>query len=244
MHCVSIGQGRPRYGEDRPPRRPREEEMVSRADAVDDWGTQRKFEPSRPAQGFGGSFREERPPRDRDEPARADMVDDWGARKQPLSSPRGHRDGYADRRGPMRAGRRDTSHERVSRADVEERWGHRDDVKPTAFDDRPRRGFNDSWRGRDGPISSDSTSRDGSADGWKRAPAEERRERPKLNLKPRTRPVTTNAPEKAEEGTRASIFGDARPREEVLEERPTSINGEEEQKKSIEEKVEQLKVTE
>jgi len=218
--------------------------MVSRADAVDDWGSQRKFEASRPAQGFGGSFREERPPRDRDEPARADLVDDWGARKQPLSSPRGPRDAYSDRRGPIRGGRRDASHERVSRADIEDRWGHRGDVKPTAFDDRPKRGFNDSWRDRDGPIASDSTSQDGSADGWKRAPVEERRERPKLNLKPRTRPVTTNAPEKAEDGARASIFGEARPREEVLEERPRTADEEGEQEKSVEEKVEQLQVAE
>lgn len=203
----SYGGGQQQRGrferEDRPRRQPREDDMPSRADAVNDWGAERKFMPSgrgdSERRGFGGSFREreERPPRDG--PSRADLVDDWGANRPRMPSPHGER-----------RGRRDGSRERVSKADLEDRWGHKSDAAPTAFDDRPRRTLDDNWRGSD--------AHNGSSE-------EAPRERPKLKLKPRSKPLEAN-----DTVERSAIFGDARPREAVLEEQ------------NVEEKIKDLKV--
>ena len=228
-----------RFGDDRPPRRERED-MPSRADAVDDWGAGRKFESSRSeprggrgfgdGPGFGGGAR--------DEPSRADLVDDWGSSRQPRE-----RDGFSDRRSFPPRGRRDGSYERgPSRADVEEKWGHRSDVRGPAMEDRPRRGPNETWRGRERGFSS-SNSRDGSQDGnWRNNAPEERKERPKLNLKPRSKPVESAEPAVAEESVRSSVFGAARPREEVLKCRPEETKDEETKDESIEEKVKQVDI--
>lgn len=89
-----------RYGDGdrRGPPRDREDEMMpSRADEVDDWGSERKFVPSDRGErrGFGGGFREDRGFGDRREggfgdrreggfgraPSRADEVDRWGQRQ-------------------------------------------------------------------------------------------------------------------------------------------------------------------
>ncbi|PSC72851.1 eukaryotic translation initiation factor 4B1-like [Micractinium conductrix] len=182
----------------------------SRADEVDNWGTKKSFVPSsstrggfedRPrAGGFGGSFRDRSPGAARDR------------------SPGGFRE--------------------PSKADTEERWGRASggDFKPTAFEDRPRREFDDRPPRRGGFGFGDrDTSRDGSRDGrpplprdnsqdrvWRReggggggeegAP----RERPRLNLAPRS---AAPAGEGASGGaSKASVFGAARPREEVLKE--------------------------
>jgi hypothetical protein len=196
--------------------------------------------------GDRGGFRDrdDRPPREFDDgPSRAD-TGDWGAKQFVPSSDRdrgapggGFRD-RGDRDGGFRdRGDRDTFRE-PSRADVEDKWerkGGVDDSKPTGFDDRPRRtfddqpprerrgGFADSWRGRDRSVGSGPTSRDGSRDQWRReAPPsaanddDAPRERPKLMLKPRT--ASADARAAAEEASRPSIFGAARPREEILKE--------------------------
>lgn len=114
------------------------------------------------------------------------------------------------------------------------------DFKPTAFEDRPRREFDDRPPRRGGFGFGDrDTSRDGSRDGrpplprdnsqdrvWRReggggggeegAP----RERPRLNLAPRS---AAPAGEGASGGaSKASVFGAARPREEVLKEQVRS----------------------
>jgi hypothetical protein len=253
--------GGDRYGDrERRPRRDEEDEGPSRADMANDWGSQRKFIPSDgPSGGFGGRDREpprggfrdrERGERDRGfedmGPSRADMADDWGSTRQfaPSSPPRSRRGGFGggfeDRPGSgYREGR-----ERVnepSRADLEDKWERRADVKPTGFDDRPRRvfedegpprrGLADGWRGRDvqnreGRFGG---SRDVSRDAtWRRdtpspgaAEGEEGpKERPKLVLKPRSTTVEANpaaaSAGSGEESKRASVFGAARPREEVL----------------------------
>ena len=95
--------------------------------------------------------------------------------------------------------------------------GCRADAKPSGFDDRPRREFDDerpSRRGfgdRWGPEDRDRP-RDGSQDGG--AP----RDRPRLNLAPRSKPVEGGPPAPAAGASRSSVFGAARPREEVLRE--------------------------
>lgn len=184
--------------------------MPSRADEVDDWtrgkGPSSRGPEPRGGRGFGGPRDDMRP--GRGEPSRADMVDDWGSRRQFVPSGPG-------RDGPRRGG----SRERYSRADTEERWGHRSDSRPSAFDDRSRRGppGGDSWRGRE--------QEDWRRDAPSREPQESRGERPKLNLKPRTKPVEP-VPEVVENGARPSIFGEARPREEVLKTRPESEKSE------------------
>lgn len=239
--------------DERRPRRERDDEGdmgPSRAD-TGDWGA-KQFVPSsdsdrggfRDRGGFGGGDRggfrdrEDRPPREfEDGPSRAD-TSDWGAKQFVPSSDRsggfrdrGDRDSFREAREPREP----------SRADVEEKWerkGGVDETKPTGFDDRPRRtfddqpprerrgGFADSWRGRDRSVGSGPSSRDGSRDQWRRdtppptngedAP----RERPKLLLKPRTASADARAAAAtgvaAEDGSRPSIFGAARPREEIL----------------------------
>ena len=223
-----------RFGGDRraPRRMEEEEEGPSRADAVDSWGAERKFTPSdglerRSMGGVGQRSRDEREPGG---PSRADMVDDWGATRQFKPSSPKRRGGFNDSFGPSRG--RDTYRE-PARADIEEKWERREDAKPTAFEDRPprtvderRRGFADSWRGsrprsRDGSFGN--RSRDVSQENtWRReAPVEHTeppKERPKLVLKPRTAPLDDVAAPISDDGKRSSVFGAARPREEVLKE--------------------------
>ena len=193
---------------------------------------------------FGGGFqdREDRPPREFDDgPSRAD-TGDWGARqfvpsqssRRSYDEPRGGGGGFREResfREPRDSFKERESFREPTRADVEQRWERHNDVKPTGFDDRPRRpfdeaprerkGFSDGWRGRErdetGPGS-----RDGSRDQWKKErpigedSSEAPRERPKLVLKPRT--GSADARPASGDAGRPSIFGAARPREEVLRE--------------------------
>lgn len=187
------GGGGGRYDrEDRPRRQHREEDMPSRADAVGDWGAERKFVPSgrdgSDRTGFGGNFKDERAPRDRDGPSRADLAGDWGANRPRMPSPS---------RGAV--GRRDGSREQVSRADLEDRWSRRPGAPPTAFDDKISHGSDASWRSRES--------------GRDDAP----RERPRLKLKPRTKPVELDETKMA--GNSATLEA-AKAGEETLKETP------------------------
>ncbi|KAL4457949.1 hypothetical protein ABPG75_012814 [Micractinium tetrahymenae] len=259
--------GRGRFGDD--DRRPgREEDQgPSRAEMSDNWGADRKFAPNddRGRGGFGGGFREreggfrEGGFRDRsreggfgDGPSRADEVDDWGKTKSYVPSSRG---GFEDRPrggGGFGGGFRERSpggFREPSRADTEDRWSRASggDFKPTAFEDRPRREFDDRPPRRGGfGFGERDGSRDASRDRWERAPREgsregrpppgrdlsqERtwrradappaaadeapRERRKLTLAPRS---AVAAPAAAAGASKASVFGAARPREEVLKE--------------------------
>eukprot|EP00887_Chlorella_sp_A99_P002638 scaffold6.g2638.t1 len=200
----------------------------------------------------GGSFRDRDGSRDRrgyeEGPSRADTAGDWGANKAfvPSSSGRGYEDrgrgGFddRDRRPGFREGSRDREggYREPSRADVEDRWAHRGgDAKPTGFDDRPRREFDDERgppRHGFGDRWGEPRSRDGSQDRWARGgppPGEDSppRERPRLNLAPRT--ATAAAPPAPAVGAnRSSVFGAARPREEVLKEQGRDAIKEEEER--------------
>lgn len=190
----------------------------SRADTAGDWGAERKYVPSEPRRGMGGGGFEEGGKRDFG-PSRADTAGDWGATRSTLSS-QGH---------PMEERR---SFREPSRADVEDRWErNNNDLKPTGFDDRPRRefedrpsrgasgGFGDSWRGRRAPSAGGD---DDDSSTWRRAgvSSEDREEppaeRPKLKLAPRTAPIESVAGVASSE--KPSVFGTARPREEILRE--------------------------
>ena len=192
-----------RYGDGdrRGPPRDREDEMMpSRADEVDDWGSERKFVPSdrgerrgfgggfRDDRGFGGGFREEREfggdrrergPLGEREPSRADEVDDWGSERKFVPSDRGERRGFGGgfREDRGFGDRREGGFGRApSRADEVDRWGQRQ----TDNDD-----------------------------------GGEKRERPRLKLKPRSKPVgeATEA-----STTNAAIFGGAKPVDTVAKE--------------------------
>ena len=188
----------------------------------------------------GGSFRRRDDSRDREGPSRADLVDDWGVRRQfTASSPRrgGRGFGGFDDGGSRRVRDGDSSYREPSRADLEDKWERRGDHKPIGFDDRPRRmmedegrrGFADAWR-RSRDRSRDERVGDRSRDvsqevTWRRdtppPEAEDRdvpKERPKLVLKPRTVPEETIAAKVSDDSKRSSVFGAARPREEVLKE--------------------------
>jgi hypothetical protein len=182
--------------------------MPSRADEVDNWGAERKFVPSgdreerrggfgggggggggyREDRGFGGGFRDDRefgerrdrgPPTER-EPSRADEVDNWGAeRKFVPSGDREERRGFG---GGFRE-ERGFGERREERGFGERREG--------SFGRPPSRADEvDRWGGRQADD-------DGS----------ERRERPRLKLKPRTKPVGESTETKADE----AIFGGAKP---------------------------------
>jgi len=194
--------------------------------------------------GSGRGFdrdRDDRPPRrDIDEgPSRADMADDWGTSRQFAPSEAPRRGGFEE--GPSGFRERGSFAREPSKAETEERWERHGEHKPIGFDDRPRRGlddlpfsgsrrgFSEGWRGRDGEATSSVDSREASQDRWRReAPLssprdgddEAPRERPRLNLKPRTTP-TEQAPGSLNgnaAAARPSIFGAARPREDVLKE--------------------------
>ncbi|KAL6767156.1 hypothetical protein ACKKBG_A38820 [Auxenochlorella protothecoides x Auxenochlorella symbiontica] len=241
-----------RYGDDDRRRGDGDDMGGSRADAADSWGMERKFVPggasSDRGRGFGsgsgGGFgdRRDRSPRsERDEsgPSRADTVDDWGAARQFVPSSGGGRpgSGSGDRFGERR------EYEEVrgpSRADTEPRWERSGlaPPPPTAFDERPppregddrRGGFGGSWSGgarREGfrggsPLRSGSSER---ADNWRRAegaasPSAEGAPPPRVRL-------SLAVPEAASRGaSRASVFGAARPREEVLAQVPRGPDAE------------------
>jgi hypothetical protein len=94
----SGGFGDRRGGGDFGDRPPREERPVSKADTVDDWGANRKFQPSAGEErrggggGFGGGFRDRErpagPPRFGDDASHADAAGDWGARRSTPDSDR------------------------------------------------------------------------------------------------------------------------------------------------------------
>lgn len=181
-------------------------------------------------------------------PSRADEVDDWGKTKAFVPSSGGSRSGggFEDRPrgGAGGGGFRDRSppaFREPSRADTEDRWSRSAgaDFKPTAFEDRPRREYDDRAAPRRGFGFGDRPgSRDGSRDArahsrgrelsqdrqWRRADAapaggasrSPARGRPRLNLAPRSAAVP--APSDAAAAPKSSVFGAARPREEVLRE--------------------------
>jgi hypothetical protein len=172
-------------------------------------------------------------------PSRADVVDDWGAARkfQPTSS--------SDRPRSSFRGRE------LSVADTTDRWERQSEHKPVGFDDKPRRpfddgpgsgprerrGFAESWRGRGlnaSSASGDSREVSREEQSWRRdssvaSSASETdsglKERPRLNLKPRSVPIGTTS---SADASRPSIFGEARPREEVLKEQGKDVAVEDE----------------
>ncbi|GAB4820599.1 hypothetical protein N2152v2_007645 [Parachlorella kessleri] len=159
------GFGRGRDDDDGPPRRMREEDMgPSRAEASDNWGRDRKFEPGTGGdrgRGFGGSFRDRDGSRDEgfgrrerggpdDGPSRADTTDNWGANRQFVPSggrsggaedrPRGGSGGFSDRyEDRPRSGFGDRDRERGGFGD-RERPSFREPSKADTEDRWERRG--------------------------------------------------------------------------------------------------------
>jgi TAG lipase/steryl ester hydrolase/phospholipase A2/LPA acyltransferase len=179
-------------------RAPREDLGPSRADEVKDWGAERKFAPSAPAGGAGA----------------------FGARR-----------GFEDARPAGAAGYRESAPfvaaREPSRAEAEPRWERRADAAPTGFEERAR--AEGAPRGRDASRDGSRGSRDGSREpaNWRRAEpaggaaaADGPRGRPKLVLKPRSADAAAAAAPAADaaDAPRASVFGAARPREQVLSE--------------------------
>lgn len=188
--------------------RDRRDEGPSRADIAGDWGTNKQFVPG--AAGPSGRGFEDR-----------------GRAGGGFGERRSFRDGSRDRYGE--GGFRESFRE-PSRADTEDRWERRGgDAAPTGFEDR-RREQEDERPGRrgfgEGGFSGSFRERDTSADRWGRAappPAGgsddgATRERPRLHLAPRTVPADGAAAAQPVGASRSSVFGAARPREDVLKE--------------------------
>lgn len=198
----------------------------SRADAVDDWGTTRKFVPGGGdggSRGFGGGFGDrDRAPREPREfkPSAADAVDDWGAqRKFEPSGARGfgddRRGGFGDRE------RRFDGPPPPSKADMEDSWGRGREFKPAAdAPSRPSRGF-----AGDNASAADKEERWGRKAPEPSAAAAESSgpsERPRLKLAPRSVPADgagAGSSDAAGAGSKSNPFGAARPCEEVLKEK-------------------------
>ncbi|EFN58747.1 hypothetical protein CHLNCDRAFT_140448 [Chlorella variabilis] len=210
----------------------------------------------------GGGFRDRSREDFPDGPSRADEVDDWGKSKQfvPGGGGGGGGRGFEDRPRGGGGFRERSPHDprEPSRADTEDRWSKLAacwaacaiPADPTAFEDRPRREFDDyappprrgfGFGDRPG-------SREPSRDRWERGPrdgsrdarphsrdlSQERtwrpagapgggggdpgRERPRLNLAPRSAAAAAGAAAPGGGASNASVFGAARPREEVLRE--------------------------
>lgn len=236
-NIISPHPGDRRRGDDdRPPRR-MEEVGPSRADESDDWGRDRKFVsdggPSRGGGGFGGSFND-RQPRGEYVPSRADEADSWG-RTSPLppaagGEQRGFGGSFNDR--PRR--QYDLGSNRADEADT---WGRREPLPSTG---RSTPDSADRWAGGD---RADRAERWGSERPASREDVPPR-ERPRLVLKPRSVPVDeAPAPAPLREANGAtpadsarpkgsSLFGAARPREEVLKAKGLPIDDDPEQQKT------------
>jgi len=191
--------------------RDRDDEMMpSRADEVDDWGAERKFVPSdrqEPSRGFGGGFREGgfreggfREGGFREGGFREGGFREGGFREGGFREGGFREGGFGDgdRRGPPR----DREPREPSRADTVDDWGAN---RPAPrFDDRERREPRELREPRP-------PSRADEVDRWGPRKAEddggERRERPRLKLKPRSKPLGDGA----ERAGDASIFGEAKP---------------------------------
>lgn len=197
-------------------RRGRDEDMgPSRAEESDDWGSQKRFVPSGgyggggSSRGFGGGFRDYDRPRSSqgwrydDAPPRAADSDNWSRENKFEPSRERGRSGFGSgfyEPAPPRRG-----------------YGFRDrDADRRGFDRDFGRTEGDNWnRGR--PYTPNSEP------GFDQS----RGERPKLNLAPRTKAVEPQPVERPEPTTpakRSNIFGEARPREEVLKERGTDAH--------------------
>lgn len=186
---------------------------------MDDWGANRKFQPSAGEErrggggGFGGGgFRDRErpagPPRFNDEPSRAD-AGDWGARRSTPDSDRpapgaGSRRGYGFSDQPM------------SQADLEDKWSH---------------------RGPPAEPAGDSSSAPAERPRLKLAPRT--KPLPEQQQPPSQANGTASSPRGSEAGSsgsgtqqeqkprKANPFGAARPREEVLKEKGIDYQKEE-----------------
>ena len=199
--------GRGRYGDRDDERRERREDMMqpSRADEASDWGAERKFVPSdggrRGGFGGGGGYREG---------GYGGRDGGYGGRDGGYG---GRDGGYGSRDGLDRMDRP------PSRADTEDRWGRA--PLPAGREDR-RGGFGDRMdRDRGDRGFAPRESRADTEDRWGRAPGpvaggDDGRERPRLKLKPRTKPVEEVGAD-APKGDKA-IFGEAKPVDQVAKE--------------------------
>jgi Plant specific eukaryotic initiation factor 4B len=231
---VATGFGRERDGD----REEREDLGPSRADESDNWGATRKFvasggerhgggyERSRGG-GFGGRDREyagsaHGSSQDGDRgPSRADESDNWARDRKPVE-PAGRGFEASDRRGGYErrggggfddAPRRRDEYESPSRADEADKWAPRGDgAGGSGFGgggyrerEAPRADSEDRWRARRAPSDGAASAAGGG--------------RPRLQLAPRTKPVSPDpTPELAPAATKSNPFGAARPREDVLKE--------------------------
>lgn len=192
----------------------------SRADEIDDWGAAKK---STVGNGFERRERGERRGFFSDSQSRADDVDNWASKKTFVPS-EGRR---YDRRGGFESngGGADTDN-----------WTKRKEEEGRKFPSSG--GAFDSLRERKGGSFEQSNGNGPDSDIWGKK-REEGVGRPRLNLQPRSLPVSDI---QQENGTAAkpkgsNPFGDARPREEVLKEKGQDP-------REIEEKLESLKIKE
>lgn len=232
-----LGGGFKSYGYDRPGRGPSDDSRrqggfrrddreiaPSRADETDDWGAAKK---SSAGNGYERRERGERGGFFSDSQSKADESDNWAANKAFVPSS-GRR---VDRRGSFGSNGSDSDSDRWTKK-KEEEGGRRFVSGGGAFDSlRERRGGYDFNSGVDSENWGRKREENGVAGGGGR---------PKLNLQPRTLPLSEgqqNSNEPVAKPKGSNPFGAARPREEVLKEKGQNW-------KEIDQKLESLKVKE
>lgn len=163
----------------------------------------------RGSRGYGGFDDERRQGSDRDMPSRADEADNWATTKKSMPPP-----GDLPERRRYNGDRYEGIGGRGSKADETDNWGADKKFTPSGpSSDRRSMGFGSSYK--DPGLDSD---RWGKRDSF----ADERSERPRLHLNPRStadpvlNPVVDDG---APRPARSNPFGQARPREEVLAEK-------------------------
>ncbi|GLJ40123.1 hypothetical protein SUGI_0821960 [Cryptomeria japonica] len=163
----------------------------------------------RGSRGYGGFDDERRQGSDRDMPSRADEADNWGTTKKSMPPP-----GDQPERRRYNGDRYEGIGGGGSKADEVENWGSGKKFTPSGPpSERRSMGFGSSYR--DPGLDSDRW-------GKKESFTDDRSERPRLSLNPRTiaDPVLNHALEDgAPRSARPNPFGKARPREEVLAEK-------------------------
>ncbi|XP_058090966.1 eukaryotic translation initiation factor 4B3-like isoform X2 [Magnolia sinica] len=200
----------------------------SRADEIDDWGASKKSAPppSFDRRDRGGFF---------DSQSRADESDSWVSTKSHAPVPEGRRagsggfEGFKDRKGGF-----DIFHKEGTNGGADsDSWGRK----------REEGSGSDSWgKKREEGSGSDAWGKkreEGSgSDAWGKRREEGSGGRPRLNLQPRTLPVTNGDPQQGPGKSKGSNpFGAARPREEVLAEKGQDW-------KIIDEQLESMKIKE
>eukprot|EP00250_Pteridium_aquilinum_P028904 c38064_g1_i1 orf=226-1677(+) len=203
----------------------------SRADTTDDWGASKKFAP--PSRGrYEDDGRRGSRFDDRDFPSKADDDSHWGSSKKFVPAPPSNGASRRVSKYDFSSSRSGDPLDSSSKADEADSWAAAKKSMPAGGYEAPGQRDRDFWNSRE---------KDGvDGDTWTRREAERATERPRLVLQPRTQPLDSSPPPPIKEDTenqpptaevpielpskpsKVNPFGEAKPREVILEEKGLS----------------------